>query len=81
VVYVCVLFTAGVMPAVTVADSVGSLAGGATPTVILVLLSTLMLDTGTVLPSAAVMLTGVTGQASVAFSLVIKPVPFMTTLS
>jgi len=70
----------GFVPAVIVADSVGSLAGGATPsTLIVVLFSTVTWPTGTALPSAAAMLTGVVGQAAVALSVVMKPVPLMTT--
>jgi hypothetical protein len=73
----------GAVPTVTVAVSVGSLAGGATPVrVIFVSLSTDTRNTGTALPSAAAMLTVVMGQpVSAALFLVVKPVPLMTTLS
>jgi len=65
-----------------VAVSVRSAAGGATPvSVIVVLFSTVTAEMGTALPSAAVMVTGVTGQAAVALPSVVNPVPVMVTLS
>ena len=64
-----------------VATPVVSSVGGATVTLILVLLSTVTLETGTTLPSEAVMLTGVTGQVAVALADVVKLVPVMATLS
>jgi hypothetical protein len=71
----------GAVPAVIVAVWVGELAGGAIPLmVILVLLSTVTLPTVIGLPSAAMIVTAVTGQPFLADeAAVMKPVPVMVT--
>ena len=60
------------------AVSVGSLAGGITVAVILVVLATLTLDTGTTLKSAAFTYTNVTGQDAVAVGSKLVPVIVMS---
>ncbi len=70
----------GAAPTVTVAISVGSLAGGATVAVICVALTTFTFDTATTAPLGVVTLTADTGQnVEVALAVVIKLVPVIVT--